>query len=107
MLYVAGVEKRLLQLKAGFSLKYLEKGKEVKWVLSGLTFADDIVLTVETVEDLQQLLDLCATDSATRHLRFNANRSSVFQFSGPAETTVCSLRLRGKAVPVESAYKYL
>ena len=107
MLYVAGMEKRLLQTRVGFSLTHLENGEKVNWILPGLTFADDIVLTAETVEDLQKLLDVCTTEAAARHLNFNAKKSAVVQFTGSEEITVGSLQLSGEAVPVQSAYKYL
>lgn len=79
----------------------------MKWMLPGLTYADDIVLTAETVEDLQRLICICETEAATLGLRFNAKKSAVLQLAGSDEAKLNSLVLNGEQAQVQESYKYL
>ncbi|KAH6943944.1 hypothetical protein HPB50_000789 [Hyalomma asiaticum] len=56
-----------------------------------LTFADDLVLLVDNIADLQHLVTLSTTHLARLDLAFNPKKSAVLQFSGEPEA---------KAVPL-------
>lgn len=107
ILYVSGLERRLVQSGIGFSLVHLEEGEEVNWVLPGLTFADDIVLMAETAEDLQKLVYICDEEADARGLRFNNKKSAVMQLVGPQEPNIGNCVLNGEKIPEQDTYKYL
>ncbi|KAL3207429.1 hypothetical protein MRX96_039700, partial [Rhipicephalus microplus] len=65
-----------------FRLKYSTSGIDENRRLPGLTFADDVVLIVETKVDPQALLDTCAAEMTELGLRFNAKKTKVVPFAG-------------------------
>ncbi|KAG0412358.1 hypothetical protein HPB47_010498 [Ixodes persulcatus] len=76
-------------------------GLTVEWVLPGLTYADDVVLTAESVCDMQKLLDICTEVATGLGLKFNTNKSAAVLFAGPQDRTFGSLRLGVDSQPSE------
>ncbi|KAG0429520.1 hypothetical protein HPB47_023535, partial [Ixodes persulcatus] len=72
-----------------------------------LTFADDIVLTAGSVETMQQLLDICAGESAVLGLQYNSTMSAVVPFAGSEEIRIESLKSGVDDIPVFNMYRYL
>lgn len=107
MLYVARMEERLIRSGLGFLLQNMEEEENVKWVLPGLTFADDIVLTGGSVETMQQLLDICADEAAVLGLQYNTTKSAVVQFAGSEKMRVESLKLGVDDIKVLNMYRCL
>lgn len=103
----ARLEERLIDSGLGFSLLHVENGEAVNWVLPGLTFADDIVLTAGGATAMQQLLDICADEAAVLGLKYNTSKSAVIQFAGTEKEKLDSLRLGLDVLPVLNKYKYL
>lgn len=88
-------------------LAHVEHGDGVKWVLPGLTYADDVLLMVASVCDMLQLLDICTKEATELGLKFNTSKFAALVFVGPHDTTLGTLRLGGNSVPVFHSYKYL
>ncbi|XP_037562749.1 uncharacterized protein LOC119442090 [Dermacentor silvarum] len=107
MLYVSRVERQLLKLGLGFTLGYVDGGMKGCWVLPGLVFADDIVLMAGSATDLQAQMNSCADKMAALGLSFNAKKSAVLHFSGPAEVDRSFTLPGGEAVEQATEYRYL
>ncbi|KAM7314476.1 hypothetical protein ISCGN_004260 [Ixodes scapularis] len=106
MLYTSGMEKGLEHTGIGFTLRHMQHGDMVEWQLSGLAFADDLVLMADNVSDMRKLLITCEVEAARLRLQFNANKSAVVLFSGQGEGLE-SLTIQNTALPVSSRYRYL
>ncbi|KAG0414665.1 hypothetical protein HPB47_008157, partial [Ixodes persulcatus] len=105
MLYTSGLEKVLEHTSIGFTLRHMQHGDMVKWRLSGLAFADDLVLMADNVLDMKKLLIACKAEAARLQLH-NANKSAVVLFSGQGEGLE-SLPIQNTELPVGSRYRYL
>ncbi|KAH7973798.1 hypothetical protein HPB49_005309 [Dermacentor silvarum] len=75
-------------------------------VLPGLAFADDLVLLVEAVVDLQRIVTLSATHLARLGLSFNLKKSAVIQLSDRPEVNVVFLP-NNDTIPWATEYRYL
>nr|XP_037288665.1 uncharacterized protein LOC119181514 [Rhipicephalus microplus] len=98
--YFANVESRPSGLR--FRLKYSTSGIDENRRLPGLTFADDVVLIVETKVDLQALLDTCAAEMTELGLRFNAKKTKVVPFAGN-RAEAADLKLGGESIATDTA----
>lgn len=106
LLYVAGVERALLQSGLGFGLRYTTSGIDDNRRIPGLAYADDLLLMADSPRDLQSLLDICAAEMKGLGLRFNAQKTTVVQLAGKmAEGTV--LKLEEEVLQIASSVKYL
>ncbi|XP_077489273.1 uncharacterized protein LOC144100112 [Amblyomma americanum] len=106
LLYVAGLEKALLQANLGFGLKYSTTGIDNSSRLPGLAFADDLVIMGENTEDVQKMLDICAAELRSLGLKFNQRKCRVVQLAGEANDQL-SLTLNEETLTVDRSYKYL
>ena len=91
-----GMEKR------GYS--FLENGSE--WRLSGLLYADDLVLCVEPEEDLRAMVGRFAEVCKRRGLKINAVKSKVMVLNGE-ERLECEVHVDGIRLEHVSEFKYL
>ena len=76
-------------------------------IIPGLVFADDICLTADSLEDLQEMLDICQTWAEEYGMSFNTGKSELMQLAGkiPDERPVALLA--GKMMKWVPEYKYL
>ena len=51
-------------------------------IIPGLVFADDICLTADSLEDLQEMLDICQTWAEEYGMSFNTGKSELMQLAG-------------------------
>ncbi|KAL3183464.1 hypothetical protein MRX96_033577 [Rhipicephalus microplus] len=72
---------------------------------AGLVFADDLVLLAENTDQLQNLKDISAHHLASLKLTFNAKKSAVLRFSGPADERELVLP-NGQPIPRSTEYRY-
>ena len=71
----------------------------------GLLFADDVAVTAEKEEDLQQNLEALDRSLRKWNLRMNVNKTKVMEVSGTGGG--CEMRVQGKQVEEVKAKKYL
>jgi hypothetical protein len=111
MLYIAGLETRLLKSGVGWRVRYkgdFWNAKQKKYfTMPGLLFADDLVLMGRNAQELQKLLDITTKFGDERKLVFNPQKSAVVVFSSNDVGNVSALKLQGKTLPVDHNYKYL
>ncbi|XP_077525221.1 uncharacterized protein LOC144136590 [Amblyomma americanum] len=75
MLFTSRLERRLVECGVGFNLTCMKDGTTRTHRLPVLLYADDIVLLVESVGDLQSLVDMCSSEGDDLGLRFSAAKS--------------------------------
>lgn len=109
-LYIADLERRLLESGLGFEVKikgnFWDVREKKSFNMPGLLFADDLVLMAHTGKDLQDLLSITSTFGDEMNLQFNPNKSAVVSFSHTVGLED-QLQVQGKLLPKESRYKYL
>ena len=74
-------------------------------VISCLGFADDIVLTSDSLEKMQSLINICHEWSQQNHMEFNSSKCKVVVLNRPS--TGIELTLKGKKLEIVKSYKYL
>ncbi|KAM7291453.1 uncharacterized protein ISCGN_028026 [Ixodes scapularis] len=110
MLYMSRWETELEECGRGLNLSYMENGQMVRQHLPGLFYADDLVLTAGTCEEMQQLLDICTKQGDRLGLKFSSRKCKVLKW-GPTENVEGALDtplvLQGETVQCVTDYKYL
>lgn len=110
MLYMSRWEAELEECGRGLNLSYMENGQMVRQHLPGLFYADDLVLTAGTCEEMQQLLDICTKQGDRLGLKFSSRKCKVLKW-GPTENVEGALDtplvLQGETVQCGTEYKYL
>jgi hypothetical protein len=72
-----------------------------------LLFADDVCLTVESLEDLAQMLRICEEWAQEFGMSFNASKSEIIQLAGRIPEVRPQVLLGGQAIPWKIEVKYL
>ena len=78
----------------------------IEWRLTGLFYADELVLCGESEEDLRAMLGRFAEVCRRRGLKVNAARSKVMVLNGE-EGLECEVHVDGVRLKYVSEFKYL
>lgn len=104
MLYMVRIAKALVGSNIGFILSRKQAGVMVEQKLPGLFYADDIVLTAHSHDDIQQLAYIWGKEGEALGLGFSANKCGLMVFNDHKDQVVS---IQGQEMPRVSEYKYL
>lgn len=107
MLYVGGVIQRLEVSGQGFRLEHKEGGQTVVVHIPALVYADDFAVLAGSPEELQQLLNICATGMTERRLAFNPAKCVVMAWGLGAQQPTPTWCLQGAPIQLVTTAKYL
>lgn len=102
LLFILFVEPLIERLRAATGVQLTPE----KFIQS-LFFADDIVLTAESIEDLKLMLQICEEWAHEYGISFNASKSKLMQLAGPIPEERPEVHLDGKAMEWVTEFKYL
>ena len=88
----------------------LETGKGLKvgrQNITNLRYADDTVLLAESVEDLQNLLDVAVRENELKGLLINCKKTECMVVSKKRDIPRCSLKVKDQRINQVSAFNYL
>jgi hypothetical protein len=72
-----------------------------------LLFADDVCLTVESLDDLREMLRICEEWAEEFDMSFNASKSEIIQLAGRIPDDRPEVLLRGQQITWKTEVKYL
>ena len=87
-------------------VRFLEEKREREWRLSGLLYADDLVLCGESQEDLRTMVGRFVEVCRRRGVKVNAGKSKVIVLNGE-ESLECEVYIDGIRLQHVSEFKYL
>ena len=99
--YMDGVMKEVKMVRR--RVRFLEDGRE--WRLTGLVYADELVLCDESEEDLRKMVGRFA-EVCRRGLKVNGGKSKVMVLNGK-ERLECEVHVDGIRLNHVSEFKYL
>ena len=102
LLFILFVEPLIERLRAATGVQ-LTPEKFIK----SLFFADDIVLTAESLEDLKLMLQICEDWAREYGISFNASKSKLMQLAGRIPRVRPEVLLDGRAMEWVKEFKYL
>ena len=102
--YMDGVMKYLKMGMGRQGVRFLENGRD--WRLSGLFYADDLVLCGESEEDLRAMAGWFAEVCRRRGLKVNVGKSKMLVLNGE-EGLECEVHVDGIHLEHVSKFKYL
>ena len=110
MLYIADLETRLRQRRAGFLVRTTkwqwDLREEGSFKILALLFADDIVLMATTRKEMRKLLQAAGEFREEYDIAFNPTKSAVLVIAATKDTDCTGLTIQELAVSQAKGYKY-
>lgn len=111
MLYIWDVESELQKQGVGFRVKTQRwtwnTRRKIHFNMSGLLFADDLVLMARSYRDMEKLLVAMTKYGDENELLFNPDKSAVVVYSPHELGPHRGLSIQGRSIPEARDYKYL
>jgi hypothetical protein len=83
----------------GYKLEYREGGVYKTFKVPLLLFADDLILIGQTLEEMQEMLNICTEEVEELSLEFNEKKSAVVTFADWGFSEEKELWVQGKKLP--------
>ena len=111
MLYISDMEPKLQKLGVGFRVKTKiwtwDTREKTFFTISGLLFADDVVLMARNFKEMEKLLSVMSEYGDDNDLSFNPEKSAVVVYSAHDVGPQRVLSIQRKIIPIADHYKYL
>ncbi|WP_316399584.1 reverse transcriptase domain-containing protein, partial [Bradyrhizobium sp. 33ap4] len=85
MIYLSGIERELEESGLGFDLSCRVDGHRRMQKIPALIYADDIVIMVDTREELRDMMEICGKGGEASGLKFSREKSGVMTYNARLE----------------------